>query len=73
KEQGKTGEVLKDAAETTAIGATPDADPITSGGMDLGRATENTPEPTDIAPDAEGNTSEPLNLDDLRPEDVFGN
>ena len=73
KEQGNTGEVLKDAAETTAIGATPDAEPITSGGMDLGRAPENSAEPTEIASDTEGNTSEPRNFDDLRPEDVFGN
>ncbi len=73
KEQGNIGEVLKDAAETTAIGATPDADPIKSGGMDLGSAPENPTKPTDIASDAEDNTSEPRNLDDLRPEDVFGN
>ena len=73
KEQGNTGKVLKDAAETTAIGATPDAEPITSGGMDLGSAPENSPEPTEIASDTEGNTSEPRNFDDLRPEDVFGN
>ena len=73
KEQGNTGEVLKDAAETTAIGATPNTDPITSGGMNLGSAPENTPKPPDIASDGEDNTSEPRNLDDLRPEDVFGN
>ena len=69
KEQGKTGEVLKDAAETTAIGATPDADPITGGGSDLG----GTSEPAEPASDAAGAASEPRNLGDLRPEDVFGN
>ena len=73
KEQGNSGEVLKDATETTAIGATPDANPITSGGMDLGGVPENTPEPTDVASNADDNASEPRNLDDLRPEDVFGN
>ena len=69
KEQGNTGEVLKDAAETTAIGATPDADPITGGGSDLG----GTSEPAEPASEAADTASEPRNLDDLRPEDVFGN
>lgn len=73
KERANTGEVLKDAAETTAIGATSDVKPITSGGMDLGSAPENTLEQTDIASDKEDNTSKPRSLDDLRPEDVFGN
>ena len=69
KEQGKAGEVLKDAAETTAIGATPDAGLITSGGTDLGDA----PGPAGSASKAEEDAAEPRNLDDLRPEDVFGN
>ena len=73
KKQGNSGEVLKDAAETTSIGDTPSANPITSGGIDLGSTPENTPEPTGGASDAEDNTLEPRNLDDLRPEDVFGN
>ena len=69
KEQGNTGEVLKDATETTAIGATPDAGLITSGSTDLGDA----PEPAGTASEAEEDAAEPRNLDDLRPEDVFGN
>ena len=69
KEQGNTGEVLKDAAETTAIGAMPDADPITGGGSDLGGSSE----PAEPASEAADTASEPRNLDDLRPEDVFGN
>jgi len=69
KEQGNTGEVLKDAAETTAIGATPNAGPITGGGSDLG----GTSEPAEPASEAADTASEPGNLDDLRPEDVFGN
>ena len=69
KEQGNTGEVLKDAAETTAIGATPSADPITGSGSDLG----GTSEPVGSASEAADTASEPRNLDDLRPEDVFGN
>ena len=69
KEQGNTGEVLKDAAETTAIGATPSTHPITSSGSDLG----GSPEPAEPASEAADTASEPRNLDDLRPEDVFGN
>ena len=70
KEQGSTGEVLKDAAETTAIGATPVADPVTGGDPDL----SETSEPAQTALESEETTaSEPRNLDDLRPEDVFGN
>ena len=69
KEQGNTGEVLKDAAETTAIGATPSAHPITGSGSDLG----GSPEPAEPASEAADTASEPRNLDDLRPEDVFGN
>ncbi|MGB1118433.1 MAG: DUF1013 domain-containing protein [Parvibaculales bacterium] len=69
KEQGNTGEVLKDAAETTAIGATPNADLITGGGSDLGGSSE----PAEPASEAADTASEPRNLDDLRPEDVFGN
>jgi hypothetical protein len=69
KEQGNTGEVLKDAAETTAIGATPSADPITGSGSDL----DGTSEQAEPASEAADTASEPRNLDDLRPEDVFGN
>ena len=69
KEQGNTGEVLKDATETTAIGATPDASLITSGSTDLGDA----PAPAGTAFEAEEDAVEPRNLDNLRPEDVFGN
>ena len=69
KEQGNTGEVLKDAAETTAIGATPSAGPITGSSNDLG----GTSEPVEPASKAADTASEPRNLDDLRPEDVFGN
>ena len=69
KEQGNTGEVLKDAAETTAIGATPSAGPITGSSSDLG----GTSEPVEPASKAADTASEPRNLDDLRPEDVFGN
>ena len=69
KEQGNTGEVLKDAAETTAIGATPSADPITGRDSDLG----GTSEPVEPASKAADTASESRNLDDLRPEDVFGN
>jgi hypothetical protein len=69
KEQGNTGEVLKDATETTAIGATPDAGLITSGSTDLGDA----PAQAGTASEAEEDAAEPRNLDDLRPEDVFGN
>ena len=70
KEQGNTGEVLKDAAETTAIGATPVADPVTGGDPDL----SETSKPSQTALESEETTaSEPRNLDDLRPEDVFGN
>ena len=69
KEQGNTGEVLKDASETTAIGATPDAGLITSGSTNLGDA----PAPAGTASEAEEDAAEPRNLDDLRPEDVFGN
>ena len=69
KEQGNTGEVLKDATETTAIGATPDAGLITSGSTDLGDA----PAPAGTESEAEEDAAEPRNLDDLRPEDVFKN
>ena len=69
KEHGNTGEVLKDAAETTAIGATPSAGPITGSSNDLG----GTSEPVEPASKAADTASEPRNLDDLRPEDVFGN
>ena len=69
KEQGNTGEVLKDAAETTAIGVTPSAHPITGSGSDLGGSSE----PAEPASEAADTASEPRNLDDLRPEDVFGN
>ena len=68
KEQGNTGEVLKDAAETTAIGATPSAGPITGSSNDLG----GTSEPVEPASKAADTASEPRNLNDLRPEDVFG-
>ena len=69
KEQGNTGEVLKDAAETTAIGVTPSAHPITGSGSDLGGSSE----PAEPASEAADTASEPRDLDDLRPEDVFGN
>ena len=69
KLQGNTGEVLKDAAETTAIGATPSAHPITGSVSDL----DGSPEPAEPASEAADTASEPRNLDDLRPEDVFGN
>ncbi len=69
KEQGNTGEMLKDAAETTAIGATPRADPITGSDSNLG----GTSEPVEPASEAADTASEPRNLNDLRPEDVFGN
>ena len=69
KEQGDTGEVLKEATETTAIGATPDAGLITSSSTDLGDA----PAPAGTAFEAEEDAVEPRNLDNLRPEDVFGN
>ena len=69
KEHGNTGEVLKDAAETTAIGATPSAGPITGSSNDLG----GTSEPVEPASKAADTASESRNLDDLRPEDVFGN
>ena len=68
KEQGNTGEVLKDAAETIAIGATSSAGPITGSSSDLGATSE----PVEPASKAADTASEPRNLDDLRPEDVFG-
>ena len=69
KEQGNTGDVLKDAAETTAIGA-PSDDPASDASPDPLAAAEAS---SDAAADSAENTSEPRNLDDLRPEDVFGN
>ena len=69
KEQGDTGEVLKEATETTAIGATPDAGLITSSRTDLGDA----PAPAGTASELEEDATKPRNLDDLRPEDIFGN
>ena len=69
KDQGNTGEVLKDATETTAIRATQDAGLISSGSSDLGDA----PAPAVAVSEAEEDAAKPRNLDELRPEDVFGN
>jgi len=69
KEQGNTGEMLKDATETTAIGATPDAGVITSGSTDL----SSVPPPPGTKSEVKEDAGDLRSLDNLRPEDVFRN
>ena len=72
KEQGDTGNVLKDATETTAIGADTPSQPsgLEAPASGFVNFSDTGKQPS---ADQDKEQSETRNLDDLRPEDVFGN
>ena len=72
KEQGDTGNVLKDATETTTIGADTPSQPsgLEAPASGFVNFSDTGKQPS---ADQDKEQSETRNLDDLRPEDVFGN